>query len=77
MKVSYPVEMKKVAKARGDGLAAVSIVLPNGDRIEEQGVLTPEQCMFLKWAMAMVFCPEVRQLPGLEETIRQLMESKA
>ena len=75
-KIAYPVPLKQEAKRRDAGMATVSVVLPDGTRFEEQGVLTLEQCMFFKWAMALVFCDQVRELPDLEATIRQLMEKK-
>lgn len=75
-RVSYPKELRSEAGATQRGLATVSLTMPNGERLEEQATLDPQQCMFLKWAMAMIFCPEVRQLPDLEATVRGLMENQ-
>lgn len=76
-RVSYPPALRSDAKAKQHGLLTVSLTLPNGERLEEQGVVGIPDCMFAKWAMAILFCPEVRALPDLEATIRQLMEKKA
>lgn len=73
-RVTYSKELRAAAKDRQLGVATVHVDFPNGERLEEQGVLTLEQMHFLRWAAAMVFCPEVKALPNLEETVRRLMK---
>jgi len=76
-KVSYAKEITAEAKA-GDGCkATVSVVFPDGSRIDEQQAITHTQAMFLKWAAAMVFCEESRSLPDLEGILRRLLEQGA
>lgn len=72
-RVSYPKELRATAKDRQLGVATVHIDFPSGERLEEQGVLTLQQMRFLRWAAAVVFCPEVRDLPDLGATIRRMM----
>ena len=55
------------------GLATVSLTLPNGERLEEQRPVSVLESMFLKWAMALVFCDEVRDLPDLEKVVKELV----
>ena len=70
---TYPKELRKQAKEEQKGLLTIGIEFLNGERMEEQGVFSPEQLMFVKWVMAMMFCEEVRTLPKLEGMIRELM----
>lgn len=72
-RATYSKELRKQAKEEQKGLLTISIELQNGERMEEQGVFAPEQLLFAKWAMAMLFCDELRSLPDLEGMIRRLM----
>lgn len=74
-RVSYGKEVRDAAKARGEGLITISITMPNGERVEHQAGADPKSCMFAKWAAAILFCPDVKQLPDLENLIRNLMEN--
>lgn len=72
-RVSYSAELRAAMKDGNCGLLTISLTLPNGERLEEQGTIDVLQCQFAKWAMVALFCPEVRELPDLEQTIKQLM----
>lgn len=74
-RVSYAKGMRSDAKAKQAGLITISVTMPNGDRIEEQSFGSVDQCRFAKWAAAMLFCEEVRDLPNLEDTIKTLMRN--
>jgi len=74
-RASYPKELRAEAKAKQHGLLTISIELANGDLLEEQATVDVKQAMFAKWVMAMIFCPEVRDLPDLETTIRELINA--
>jgi len=75
-RVSYAKDLKAKAKETGNGMATISVTMPDGSRHEGQAVLGPLQCRFAAWAAAMLFCDEVRQLPDLESLINQLTEKK-
>ena len=74
LRTTYPKDLRAAAKAAQQGVGTVSIEFSNGDRMEEQGPLSVEQGQFLKWAMAMVFCPELWRIPDLEPMIRKLID---
>lgn len=73
-RVSYAKETRSEAKAKQAGLVTVSITMPNGDRVEAQGVVGSEGCVFAKWVAASLFCEEIRRLPDLGGMLRELME---
>jgi len=77
LRATYPKEIRSLAKAAGKGVATVSIEFPNGDRMEAQAPVDHVDCEFLKWAMAMAFCDEIRQYPELHDMIQQLVISKS
>ena len=74
-RATYPKELRSEAKEKQHGLLTISIELSNGELLEEQGTVDVKQAMFAKWAMAMLFCDQVRELPDLEALIKQLMEA--
>lgn len=73
-KISYAKEVTAAAKACEGAKATVSVVFPDGSRIDEQMAVTLEQARFLKWAAAAAFCEESRALPDLEGMLRRLMD---
>ena len=44
--------------------------------MEEFQTIDHKQAEFLKWAAAIAFCDEVRELPDLQEIVRKLIESR-
>lgn len=75
-RVSYSKDMRADARARQDGLVTISVETPDGERHEGQAIADPLRCRFARWAAAVLFCPEVRDLPDLESLVRQLMENQ-
>lgn len=71
-RVSYSRELR--AEAKGQGLLTISMEFANGERLEEQGTFGPQDLLFAKWAMAMLFCDRLRKLPDLEKVVKDLME---
>ncbi len=76
LRATYPKEIRSQAKAEKKGVATISIEFPNGDRMEAQAPVDHVDCEFLKWAMAMAFCDEIRQYPELHDMIQDLVERK-
>ncbi len=72
LRMTYP----KGFRIKGQGVACVSIEMSNGDRMEHFERIDHLQAEFLKWASAMAFCDEVRELPDLEKIVRELIGSK-
>lgn len=70
LRMTYP----KGFREKGKGVACVSIEMPNGDRMENFERIDHLQAEFLKWASAMAFCEELRELPDLEGIVRRLIE---
>ena len=75
-RATYPKEIRKEAKEKQHGLCTVSVEFANGELLEEQGTVGVEQAAFAKWAMAMIFCEEVRNLPDLENVIRGMIDAQ-
>ncbi len=75
-RASYPKELRSEAKFKQRGLLTISLELSNGELLEEQATVDVKQAMFAKWAMAMLFCKEVRDLPDLETMIRDLTNAR-
>ena len=72
LRMTYP----KGFRVKGKGVACVSIEAPNGDRMENFEQVDHLQCEFLKWAAAIAFCEELRELPDLQEIVRNLMADR-
>jgi len=72
LRMTYPAGFRE----KGKGVACISIEAPNGDRMENFARVDHLQCEFLKWASAIVFCEELRELPDLEQMIRDLMANR-
>jgi len=77
LRATYPKEIRSAAKSSGRGVATVSIEFPNGERMEEQGPIDHQQAEFLKWAMAIAFCEELRELPALHDLVKELVSGEA
>ncbi len=73
LRTTYPKEIRSLAKQRYHGVCTVSIEFANGDRMEEQGTIDVSQGQFAKWAMAMLFCEQLKDLPDLEPLIQSLI----
>jgi len=76
VRATYPKDLRAIAKARQQGLCTVSIEFANGERMEHQAPIDVIQAQFAKWAMAILFCEEVRERPDLESVVRKLMEER-
>ncbi len=70
LRMTYP----KGFREKGKGVACVSIEMPNGDRMENFERIDHLQAEFLRWAAAIAFCKEVRELPNLHDIIKDLMD---
>lgn len=73
LRMTYPAGFRE----KGKGVACVSIEMANGDRMENFEKVDHLQCEFLKWASAIAFCSELRELPDLEKIVRELIATKA
>lgn len=70
-KISYPKEVRDAAKEAGCGMATVSIVFPDGSRIDEQRACASlAEPQFLKWALAAAACEELRGRIDLEAIVQ-------
>jgi hypothetical protein len=47
--VTYPKEMKQLAKDQGLGLMTFSVTRPDGSKVEYQGPANAEVCRFAAW----------------------------
>jgi len=72
LRMTYP----QGFRVKGRGVACVSIERADGSRMEEFQTIDHKQAEFLKWAAAIAFCDEVRELPDLQEIVRKLIESR-
>jgi len=72
-RATYPKDLRAEAKAKQHGLVTISIEFANGELSEEQGTVDVLQAQFAKWAMAHLFSDEVRELPDLEQHLRNLI----
>jgi hypothetical protein len=73
-RATYPKQLRAEAKSKQHGLCTVSIEFPNGELMEHQGTIDVLQGQFAKWAMALLFCDEVRRRPDLESVVKELMK---
>ena len=70
--VSYPKGLRAEAKSTQNGLGTVHYEFPSGVKETHQGVLSPEQLVFLRWAAAVLFCEKLSHLaPKLEQFVRE------
>jgi hypothetical protein len=74
-RVSYPAELRSRAKVYQAGLVTIAVQFPDGTKMEQQGTADVLGCQFAKWAMALLFADDVKNLPDLERTLKELLDA--
>jgi hypothetical protein len=75
--VTYSKDVREEAKRLGCGMLTVSIVFPDGSRIDEQRACASlAEPQLVKWALAAVACEELRGLVDLEALVRGLSQGE-
>jgi hypothetical protein len=74
-RVTYPAELRSRAKVYQAGLVTIAVQFPDGTKMEQQGTADVLGCQVAKWAMALLFADDVKNLPNLERTLKELLDA--